>query len=145
MTAWYDGLADLRTAGFRLLALTPDPTAVPLSAAVADGRRAAARHRGRRPVVRWLHEADQAVRIPIHPGALAAGWPNVVAAAAIACHVLVGVDQARSVDDLDFHVGPALGEHEGDPRQPRRRRGVRDNGSRQPRTQHDVPETPVSL
>ena len=43
----------------------------------------------------WLHEADQAVRIPMHPGALAAGVDslNVVAAAAIACHLLVGADQ----------------------------------------------------
>jgi hypothetical protein len=34
----------------------------------------------------------------MHPGALAAGVDslNVVAAAAIACHVLVGADQARS-------------------------------------------------
>jgi tRNA G18 (ribose-2'-O)-methylase SpoU len=46
---------------------------------------------------RWLHEADQAVRIPMDPGALAAGVDslNVVAAAAIACHMLVGADQAR--------------------------------------------------
>ncbi len=31
MTGWYDGLADLRKAGFRLLALTPDAAAVPLT------------------------------------------------------------------------------------------------------------------
>jgi tRNA G18 (ribose-2'-O)-methylase SpoU len=101
MTAWYDGLADLRTAGFRLLALTPDPTAVPLGAAVADGRIALLLGtEGDGLSSRWLHEADQAVRIPMHPGALAAGVDslNVVAAAAIACHVLVGVDQARSVE-----------------------------------------------
>jgi tRNA G18 (ribose-2'-O)-methylase SpoU len=49
---------------------------------------------------RWRHEADQAVRIPMHPGALAAGVDslNVVAAAAIACHVLGGGDQARSAE-----------------------------------------------
>jgi tRNA G18 (ribose-2'-O)-methylase SpoU len=101
MTAWYDGLADLRTAGFRLLALTPDPTAVPLGAEVADGRIALLLGtEGDGLSSRWLHEADQAVRIPMHPGALAAGVDslNVVAAAAIACHVLVGVDQARSVE-----------------------------------------------
>ena len=47
---------------------------------------------------RWLHEADQAVRIPMHPRALASGVDslNVVAAAAIACHVLLGADQTRS-------------------------------------------------
>ena len=52
MTGWYDGLAGLRAAGFRLLALTPDPTATPIGA--GRGRpadRAAARHRGRRTVV----------------------------------------------------------------------------------------------
>jgi tRNA G18 (ribose-2'-O)-methylase SpoU len=44
---------------------------------------------------RWRHEADQAVRIPMHPGALAAGVDslNVVAAAAIACHLLAGADR----------------------------------------------------
>ena len=105
MTGWWDGLAALRAAGFRLLALTPDPAAAPIGAAVAGPRTA---HRialllgteGDGLSSRWLHEADQAVRIPMHPGALAAGVDslNVVAAAAIACHVLVGVDQARSAE-----------------------------------------------
>jgi tRNA G18 (ribose-2'-O)-methylase SpoU len=105
MTGWYNGLADLRTAGFRLLALTPDATAVPLSAAVAAGRIAQRTAllfgtEGDGLSSRWRHEADQAVRIPMHPGALAAGVDslNVVAAAAIACHVLGGGDQARSVE-----------------------------------------------
>jgi tRNA G18 (ribose-2'-O)-methylase SpoU len=99
MTGWYDGLADLRKAGFRLLALTPDATAGPLSAAAAAGRVALMLGtEGDGLSSRWLHEADQAVRIPMHPGALAAGVDslNVVAAAAIACHVLVGGDETRS-------------------------------------------------
>jgi tRNA G18 (ribose-2'-O)-methylase SpoU len=99
MTGWYDGLADLRKAGFRLLALTPDATAGPLSAAAASGRVALMLGtEGDGLSSRWLHEADQAVRIPMHPGALAAGVDslNVVAAAAIACHVLVGGDETRS-------------------------------------------------
>ena len=103
MTGWYDGLAGLRAAGFRLLALTPDPAAAPISAAVV-GQRTAQRialllgTEGDGLSSRWLHEADQAVRIPMHPGALAAGVDslNVVAAAAITCHVLVGADQSRS-------------------------------------------------
>jgi tRNA G18 (ribose-2'-O)-methylase SpoU len=103
MTGWYDGLAGLRAAGFRLLALTPDRAAAPIGAAMA-GRRTAQRialllgTEGDGLSSRWLHEADQAVRIPMHPGALAAGVDslNVVAAAAIACHLLAGVDQARS-------------------------------------------------
>src|SRR5690348_11378192 len=111
MTGWYDGLAGLRAVGFRLLALTPDQMAAPISAAVAAQRtaqRTAERIVQRIALLlgtegdglssRWLHEADQAVRIPMHPGALAAGVDslNVVAAAAIACHVLVGADQSRS-------------------------------------------------
>ena len=100
MTGWCDGLAGLRAAGFRLLALTPDQMAAPIGAAVA-GQRTAQRialllgTEGDGLSSRWLHEADQAVRIPMHPGALAAGVDslNVVAAAAIACHVLLGEDQ----------------------------------------------------
>ena len=107
MTGWFDGLAGLRAAGFRLLALTPDPAAAPISAAVAGQRTT---HRTAQKIAlllgtegdglssRWLHEADQAVRIPMHPDALASGVDslNVVAAAAIACHLLAGVDQGRS-------------------------------------------------
>ncbi|MQA97091.1 MAG: rRNA methyltransferase [Streptosporangiales bacterium] len=91
MTDWYGGLAELRAAGFRLLALTPDASAesldrVPLGERVGlllgtegDGLSS-----------RWLAEADVAVRIPMSPDALAAGVDslNVVAAAAIACHRL---------------------------------------------------------
>lgn len=100
MTGWCDGLAGLRAAGFRLLALTPDRTAAPIGAAMAvAGQRTALLlgTEGDGLSSRWLHQADQAIRIPMHPGALAAGVDslNVVAAAAIACHVLVGADQAR--------------------------------------------------
>jgi tRNA G18 (ribose-2'-O)-methylase SpoU len=105
MTGWWDGLAALRAAGFRLLALTPDPAAAPIGAAVAGPRTALLLGtEGDGLSSRWLHEADQAVRIPMHPGALAAGVDslNVVAAAAIACHVLVGVDQARSGQLFSF-------------------------------------------
>jgi len=103
MTGWFDGLAGLRAAGFRLLALTPDPAAPSIGVAVA-GQRIAQRialllgTEGDGLSSRWLHEADQAVRIPMHPDALASGVDslNVVAAAAIACHLLAGVDQGRS-------------------------------------------------
>jgi tRNA G18 (ribose-2'-O)-methylase SpoU len=107
MTGWFDGLAGLRAAGFRLLALTPDPAAPSIGVAVA-GQRTAQRIAQKIALLlgaegdglssRWLHEADQAVRIPMHPGALASGVDslNVVAAAAIACHLLADVDQGRS-------------------------------------------------
>jgi tRNA G18 (ribose-2'-O)-methylase SpoU len=40
MTGWYDGLAGLRAAGFRLLALTPDRAAAPIGAAAVGQRTA---------------------------------------------------------------------------------------------------------
>ncbi len=89
MTDWHGGLADLRAAGFRLLALTPDQSAVPLRRA-RPGERAALLlgTEGDGLSSRWLGEADQAVCIPMAPAAMAAGVDslNVVAAAAIACH-----------------------------------------------------------
>ena len=100
MTDWSGGLAGLRDAGFRVLALTPDENAAPLGSALGTG---AQRDRDGRVALllgtegdglssRWLGEADQAVRIPMDPGARAAGVDslNVVAAAAIACHMLAG-------------------------------------------------------
>ena len=92
MTDWYGGLATVRAAGFRLLALTPDPAAAPLEEAEKAGERAALMlgTEGDGLSSRWLHEADQSVRIPMDAGAQAAGVDslNVVAAAAIACQWL---------------------------------------------------------
>ena len=93
MTNWYGGLAELRAAGFRLLALTPDENAAPITKTeVGDRAGLLLGTEGDGLSSRWLHEADEAVRIPMHPGAQAAGVDslNVVAAAAIACHLLVG-------------------------------------------------------
>ncbi len=91
MTDWYGGLAQLRTAGFRLLALTPDQSALPVARIPAAGPAALLLGtEGDGLSSRWLHEADQAVCIPMSPAALACGVDslNVVAAAAIACHEL---------------------------------------------------------
>jgi tRNA G18 (ribose-2'-O)-methylase SpoU len=94
MTGWYEGLDGLRAAGFRLLALTPDQAAVPIGE-IAPGERTALLlgTEGDGLSSHWRHVADQAVRIPMHPGAMAAGVDslNVVAAAAIACHLLAAV------------------------------------------------------
>jgi tRNA G18 (ribose-2'-O)-methylase SpoU len=98
MTGWYDGLAELRGAGFRLLALTPDRAAASITGTKAGERTALLLGtEGDGLSSRWLHEADQAVRIPMHPGALAAGVDslNVVAAAAIACHWLASGDRCQ--------------------------------------------------
>ena len=93
MSDWFDGLADLKSAGFSVLALTPQDSATPISAAL---KRAADRvalvfgTEGNGLSARWLREADEAVRIPMNRAARAAGVDslNVVAAAAIACHLL---------------------------------------------------------
>jgi tRNA G18 (ribose-2'-O)-methylase SpoU len=92
MTDWYGGLAELRAAGFRLLALTPDQSAAPLDK-VPLGERVGLMlgTEGDGLSSRWLHEADEPVCIPMHPAALEADVDslNVVAAAAIACHSLM--------------------------------------------------------
>jgi tRNA G18 (ribose-2'-O)-methylase SpoU len=96
MTGWYDGLADLRSAGFRVLALTPDDRATPVGTAVRAAARVALLlgTEGDGLSARWRQEADEAVRIPMNPAARAAGVDslNVVAAAAIACHLLTRDD-----------------------------------------------------
>jgi tRNA G18 (ribose-2'-O)-methylase SpoU len=97
MTGWFDGLAELKSAGFRVLALTPDEGAAPIGPALLGTGLGADRvalllgTEGDGLSARWLHEADEAVRIPMNPAARAAGVDslNVVAAAAIACHLLV--------------------------------------------------------
>ena len=93
MTGWFDGLAELKSRGFRVLALTPDEGAVPITSALHEAGRVALLlgTEGDGLSARWLHEADARVRIPMNPAARAAGVDslNVVAAAAIACHLLV--------------------------------------------------------
>jgi len=97
MTGWFDGLAELKSAGFRVLALTPDDGAAPIGAALtgiglgADRVALLLGTEGDGLSARWLDEADEAVRIPMNPAARAAGVDslNVVAAAAIACHLLM--------------------------------------------------------
>jgi tRNA G18 (ribose-2'-O)-methylase SpoU len=92
LTDWGDGLAAVREAGFRLLALTPAPSAVPLEDAELSGRVALMLgSEGHGLSSRWLHDADHAVRISMSakPTALGVDSLNVVAAAAIACHTLM--------------------------------------------------------
>ncbi len=94
MSEWYDGLSGIRAAGFAVLALTPDERATPIGAALGKltGQRVALLlgTEGDGLSSRWLHEADEAVRIPMSSGARAAGVDslNVVAAAAVACSLL---------------------------------------------------------
>ena len=91
MLDWRDGLAEIRAAGFALLALTPDQSAAPL-AKLAPAARAALLlgTEGDGLSSRWLAQADTAVCIPMSADAMARGVDslNVVAAAAIACHEL---------------------------------------------------------
>ncbi len=92
MAHWHAGLAQLRAAGFQLLALTPEQSAVPLDD-VPLGERVALLlgSEGDGLSSHWRREADQAVCIPMSPAAMALGVDslNVVAAAAVACHGLM--------------------------------------------------------
>jgi tRNA G18 (ribose-2'-O)-methylase SpoU len=92
MTDWRAGLAEIRAAGLQLLALTPDQSAQPLDEVPLRDRVALMLgSEGDGLSSRWLDQADQAVCIPMSPGAMALGVDslNVVAAAAIACHALM--------------------------------------------------------
>ncbi|GAA2213410.1 RNA methyltransferase [Nonomuraea monospora] len=92
MDDWFDGLAQLRGAGFKTLALTPAQDAVPIDEMAAAERVALLLGaEGDGLSSHWLAEADQAVCIPMSAAAMAAGVDslNVVAAAAIACHGLM--------------------------------------------------------
>lgn len=84
---WPAGLEEVRAAGFRLLALTPDETAVP----IGEAARAHAGDRlallfgaeGDGLTARALRAADERVRIPMAHGVDSL---NVAAAAAVACY-----------------------------------------------------------
>ncbi|MBG0815631.1 RNA methyltransferase [Planomonospora sp. ID82291] len=96
MTDWYDGLAELRAAGFLTLALTPDQAAAPLDEVEMPERVALLLgSEGDGLSSRWLREADLPVCIPMSPAAMGLGVDslNVVAAAAIACHGLMRRDR----------------------------------------------------
>jgi tRNA G18 (ribose-2'-O)-methylase SpoU len=99
MTEWFEGLAELKHSGFKVLALTPDENATPITrASIGDKAALLLGTEGDGLSARWLHEADEAVRIPMHPVARDKGVDslNVVAAAAIACHLLAGGDDLRA-------------------------------------------------
>ncbi|MGH3405872.1 MAG: TrmH family RNA methyltransferase [Streptosporangiaceae bacterium] len=86
MADWRGGLEEIRAAGFRLVALTPLPDAVPVGEVPAAGRLALLLGtEGDGLSARWLDAADLAVRIPMRRGVDSL---NVAAAAAIACYLL---------------------------------------------------------
>ena len=83
---WRAGLAGVRAAGFTLLALTPDPAAMPIGDVRRDDKMALLiGGEGRGLSGRWLDAADLAVRIPMSRGVDSL---NVAAATAIACYLL---------------------------------------------------------
>jgi tRNA G18 (ribose-2'-O)-methylase SpoU len=85
---WREGLARVRVAGFRLLALTPAPDAVPIDEAPAGDRLALLLGtEGDGLSARWRNQADLSVRIPMSGGVDSL---NVASAAAIACYLLGG-------------------------------------------------------
>ncbi len=86
MTDWRGGLAELRTIGFRLLALTPDRAATPIGQVAPPPKLAlliGSEGDGLSP--RWLAAADEMVRIPM---SRQVDSLNAAAAAAIACYLL---------------------------------------------------------
>jgi tRNA G18 (ribose-2'-O)-methylase SpoU len=86
MADWRVGLEQVRAAGFRLVALTPLPDAVPIDEVPAAGRLALLLGtEGDGLSSRWLDAADLAARIPMRRGVDSL---NVAAAAAIACYLL---------------------------------------------------------
>jgi tRNA G18 (ribose-2'-O)-methylase SpoU len=88
LASWTDDLATLRSRGFRVLALTPHPDAVPLNelkVADADRLMVVVGSEGHGLTSGALAHADLAVRIPIDPRADSL---NVVVAAAIVLHAL---------------------------------------------------------
>ncbi|NJP90504.1 RNA methyltransferase [Nonomuraea sp. FMUSA5-5] len=96
MDDWFTGLAQLRAAGYRTLALTPDQSAAPIdSVEPADRVALLLGAEGDGLSSHWLEEADQAVCIPMSAAALSNGVDslNVVAAAAIACHGLMRAER----------------------------------------------------
>jgi tRNA G18 (ribose-2'-O)-methylase SpoU len=85
---WPGALAEVRGAGFRIVALTPDADAIPIEdAAPAPGERVALLLGAEGPglTAGALAEADDAVRIPMARGVDSL---NVAAAAAVACYVV---------------------------------------------------------
>jgi tRNA G18 (ribose-2'-O)-methylase SpoU len=91
---WREGLARIRAAGFRLLALTPASDAVPIDQAGAAGVRPDDDRlalllgtEGDGLSARWRDQADLSVRIPMSGGVDSL---NVASAAAIACYLLAG-------------------------------------------------------
>jgi tRNA G18 (ribose-2'-O)-methylase SpoU len=98
MTRWYDGLEELRRAGFLLLALTPAHDAIPLEAAPRPDRLALLLgSEGEGLSQRWLADADVRVTIPMRAGIDSL---NVAAAAAVAFYVL-GRGQATAANSGD--------------------------------------------
>jgi len=86
MTHWYDGLDELRRAGFLVLALTPAADAVELHRAPRPDRLAVVLGtEGHGLSRRWLSDADVRVTIPMRAGIDSL---NVASAAAVACYVL---------------------------------------------------------
>jgi tRNA G18 (ribose-2'-O)-methylase SpoU len=92
MSDWHGGLAELRAAGFQLLALTPDQCAAPIEEVTMASRVALLLGcEGDGLSARWLSQADQPVCIRMNPAAMAYGVDslNVAAAAAVACYGLM--------------------------------------------------------
>ncbi|HEX6233285.1 MAG TPA: RNA methyltransferase [Jiangellaceae bacterium] len=86
ITDWYDGLVQVRAAGFQVLAMTPAADAIPIDEVAHTDRMALVfGAEGAGLSERWMSTADERVVIPLAPGIDSL---NVTAAAAIAAYVM---------------------------------------------------------
>ncbi len=100
LTDWRGAIPTLQGNGFHVVALTPDPDAIPVADAVAGHDRVALLLGTEGPGLseRWQRQADQRAGIPMARGVDSL---NIAAAAAIACYELIGAvrpvpDRARA-------------------------------------------------
>jgi tRNA G18 (ribose-2'-O)-methylase SpoU len=98
MANWYDGLDDLRSAGFVVVAMTPAADAVPVSQLPRAQRIAVVLGtEGEGLSRRWMSTADLRITIPMRAGVDSL---NVAAAAAVVFYVL-NAGQATAANSVD--------------------------------------------
>jgi tRNA G18 (ribose-2'-O)-methylase SpoU len=111
---WPEGLAELRSAGFRILALTPDATAPELAACRGAARATAVLVGAEGPGLSEAAraQADARARIPMRPGVDSL---NVATAAAIAFHELSGLSAVSGVSAVSDLAARRLFDLPGEP------------------------------
>ncbi len=105
---WRGAVDSLKQHGFRVLAMTPDPQATPISEVPPAAKTAVLMgSEGDGLSSRWMAAADQRVRIPMSRGVDSL---NVAAAAAIACYLLAAPTPPPQRVARPPRPGPAAGQ-----------------------------------